>query len=87
MVAASKVHGGQVAGGHRGRCSGGRVRDDGAGGRRQFTLPAVPGVLDSRELLVNVFDPGGGQSAIDVNAEVRWRSNSAQSREGDDGNS
>lgn len=40
----------------------------------QFLLPAVPGVLDSRELLINVFDLGNGQSAINVNAEVRWAS-------------
>jgi hypothetical protein len=38
----------------------------------QFWLPPVPGVLDSRELLVNVFDLGGGQSAIDVDAEAMW---------------
>jgi hypothetical protein len=37
-----------------------------------FTLPPIAGVLESRELLVEVADGGGGQAAIRVDAEVTW---------------
>jgi hypothetical protein len=75
-------HGGRPRS-HRRSCSPGRRRTcqpvrgigrerAGAGDRAVLAAP-VPGVLDSRELLVSVFDLGGGQSAIDVNAEVTPR--------------
>lgn len=38
----------------------------------QFLLPPVPGVLDSRLMLVSVFRAPGGQSTIEVDAEVNW---------------
>jgi hypothetical protein len=37
-----------------------------------FTLPPTAGVLESRELMVEVADGGGGQSAIRVDAQVSW---------------
>jgi hypothetical protein len=37
-----------------------------------FTLPPVAGVLESRELMVEVADGGGGQTAIRVDAQVTW---------------
>jgi hypothetical protein len=38
----------------------------------EFTLPAVPGVLPSRWLLVSVADIGADHTAIRVDAEVDW---------------
>jgi hypothetical protein len=37
-----------------------------------FSLPAVPGVLDSRQLLVEVVSSGSGQTAVRVDAQVTW---------------
>ena len=37
-----------------------------------FSLPAVPDVLDTRELLVEVANAGGGRTAIRVDAQVAW---------------
>ncbi|MGH3295197.1 MAG: hypothetical protein ACRDP7_25710 [Trebonia sp.] len=37
-----------------------------------FTLPPIAGVLESRELMVEVADGGGGQTAIRVDAQVTW---------------
>lgn len=37
-----------------------------------FTLPPVAGVLQSRELMVEVAGGGGGQTAIRVDAQVTW---------------
>lgn len=39
----------------------------------QFWLPPVPGVLDSRLLLVSVVNAGGGQTAIRVDGQVAWQ--------------
>ena len=39
----------------------------------EFDQPAVPGVLDSRELIVTAAAAGQGQTAIRVDAEVTWR--------------
>ncbi len=39
----------------------------------ELSLPPVPAVLDSRILLVEVADAGGGQTAIRVDAQVTWR--------------
>jgi hypothetical protein len=38
----------------------------------QFTLPAVPGVLPNRWVLVSVADDGADHTAIRVDAEVGW---------------
>jgi hypothetical protein len=40
---------------------------------RMFSLPAVPGVLTDRELVVEVIAAGGGQTAIRVDAQVAWQ--------------
>jgi hypothetical protein len=37
-----------------------------------FALPSVPGVLNSRQLIVEVVAAGGGQTDIRVDAEVIW---------------
>jgi hypothetical protein len=39
---------------------------------RDYALPPVPGVEDTRELSVEVADAGGGQAAIRVDAQVTW---------------
>ncbi len=38
----------------------------------EFSLPAVPAVLNSRELIVQVVSAGQGQTAIRVDAQVTW---------------
>jgi hypothetical protein len=38
-----------------------------------FWLPPVPGVLDSRMLVVSVVNAGGGQTAIRVDGQVAWQ--------------
>jgi hypothetical protein len=38
----------------------------------EFALPAVPAVLDSRELIVEVASAGNGQTAIRAEAQVTW---------------
>lgn len=38
----------------------------------QFSLPAVPGLLVDRDLLVAVVSAGGGRTAIRVDAQVAW---------------
>ena len=43
-----------------------------AGSGDVFSLPAVADVLDTRELLVEVMNAGGGQTAIRVDAQVAW---------------
>lgn len=37
-----------------------------------FSLPPVPAVLDSRQLIVTVVDVGHGQTGIRVDAQVTW---------------
>jgi hypothetical protein len=37
-----------------------------------FELPAVPGVLIARQLIVEVVSAGGGQAGIRVDAQVTW---------------
>jgi hypothetical protein len=37
-----------------------------------FPLPVVPGVLNSRQLLVEATAAGGGQTALRVDAQVTW---------------
>jgi hypothetical protein len=37
-----------------------------------FSLPAVPGVLNSRQLIVEVVSAGGGQTVIRADAQVTW---------------
>jgi len=39
---------------------------------RDYVLPAVPAVEDTRELTVEVADAGNGQTAIRVDAQVTW---------------
>jgi hypothetical protein len=39
---------------------------------RDYVLPPVPGVEDTRELTVEVADAGNGQTAIRVDAQVTW---------------
>jgi hypothetical protein len=39
---------------------------------RDYALPPVPGVEDTRELTVETADAGGGQAAIRVDAQVTW---------------
>jgi hypothetical protein len=39
---------------------------------RDYALPPVPAVEDSRELTVEVADAGNGQTAIRVDAQVTW---------------
>jgi hypothetical protein len=39
---------------------------------RDYVLPPVPAVEDSRELTVEVADAGNGQTAIRVDAQVTW---------------
>jgi len=39
---------------------------------RDYALPPVPGVEDTRELTVEVADAGNGQTAIRVDAQVTW---------------
>ena len=39
---------------------------------RDYALPPVPGVEDTRELTVHVADAGNGQTAIRVDAQVTW---------------
>ena len=38
-----------------------------------FSLPPVPGVLDIRDLVVEVVSAGGGKTAIRVDAQVTWQ--------------
>lgn len=38
-----------------------------------FSLPPVPGVLNTRDLVVEVVSAGGGQTAIRVDAQVTWQ--------------
>jgi len=40
---------------------------------RMFSLSAVPGVLNARDLVVEVTGVGNGQSAIRVDAQVSWQ--------------
>jgi hypothetical protein len=40
---------------------------------RTFSLPPVPGVLTSRDLVVEVTGAGNGQTAIRVDAQVSWQ--------------
>jgi hypothetical protein len=40
---------------------------------RTFSLPAVPGVLNARDLVVEVTGVGNGQTAIRVDAQVSWQ--------------
>ena len=40
---------------------------------RTFSLSAVPGVLNARDLLVEVAGAGNGQTAIRVDAQVAWQ--------------
>jgi hypothetical protein len=40
---------------------------------RMFSLSPVPGVLDVRELVVEVTGAGNGQTAIRVDAQVSWQ--------------
>jgi hypothetical protein len=58
-----------------------RFTRDGAGTENQgagttwedaFDLPPVPGVLDSRQLIIEVAAAGGGQTGIRVDAQVTW---------------
>lgn len=37
-----------------------------------FSLPSITDVLDTRELLVEVIDAGGGQTVIRVDAQAAW---------------
>ena len=59
---------------HRFTPGGGGSEDQGAGTTWEdtFELPAVPGVLDSRQLTIEVADAGGGQTGIRVDAQVTW---------------
>ena len=38
-----------------------------------FSLPPVPGVLNTRDLVVEVVSAGGGKTAIRVDAQVTWQ--------------
>jgi hypothetical protein len=40
---------------------------------RMFELPPVPGVLNARDLVVEVTGAGNGQTAIRVDAQVSWQ--------------
>jgi hypothetical protein len=40
---------------------------------RTFSLAPIPGVLDGRDLVVEVVAAGGGQTAIRVDAQVAWQ--------------
>jgi hypothetical protein len=40
---------------------------------RSFELPAIPGVLTSRDLVVEVVSMGAGETGIRVDAEVGWQ--------------
>jgi hypothetical protein len=40
---------------------------------RTFSLSPVPGVLNNRDLVVEVTGAGGGQTAIRVDAQVSWQ--------------
>lgn len=40
---------------------------------RMFDLPPVPGVLNGRDLVVEVTGAGNGQTAIRVDAQVSWQ--------------
>jgi hypothetical protein len=40
---------------------------------RTFSLPAIPGVLNARDLVVEVTGAGHGQTAIRVDAQVSWQ--------------
>jgi len=40
---------------------------------RSFELPAIPGVLTSRDLVVEVVSMGAGRTGIRVDAEVGWQ--------------
>ena len=40
---------------------------------RTFSLPPVPGVLNARDLVVEVTGTGNGQTAIRVDAQVSWQ--------------
>jgi hypothetical protein len=40
---------------------------------RTFSLPPVPGVLNARDLVVEVTGAGHGQTAIRVDAQVSWQ--------------
>ena len=39
---------------------------------RDYALPPVPAVEDTRELTVEVADAGNGQTAVRVDAQVTW---------------
>jgi hypothetical protein len=47
--------------------------DFGVASDRSFELPPVPGVLTSRELVVEVVSVGNGRTGIRVDAEVGWQ--------------
>jgi len=47
--------------------------DFGAASDRSFELPPVPGVLTSRDLVVEVASLGDGRTGIRVDAEVGWQ--------------
>jgi hypothetical protein len=40
---------------------------------RTFSLPPIPGVLNARDLVVEVTAAGNGQTAIRVDAQVSWQ--------------
>jgi hypothetical protein len=40
---------------------------------RMFSLPPIPGVLNARDLVVEVNGAGNGQTAIRVDAQVSWQ--------------
>ncbi len=40
---------------------------------RTFSLPPIPGVLNARDLVVEVAGAGNGQTAIRVDAQVSWQ--------------
>lgn len=48
---------------------------------RSFELPAIPGVLTSRDLVVEVVSIGDGRTAIRVDAEVGWQPSRSASRQ------
>jgi hypothetical protein len=47
--------------------------DYGTASDRSFALPPVPGVLTSRDLVVEVVSVGDGRTGIRVDAEVGWQ--------------
>lgn len=42
------------------------------GWKRDYALPPVPAVEDTRELTVEVADAGDGQTVLRVDAQVTW---------------